>query len=100
MCHKTRPQPGKDTIKTVTFIADPDLLCLRCHDQNASDGQVHHAQVLGREIDANHLPVSLPMVKGRVICATCHNPHLRDATGSRLRESLGATDLCQGCHKV
>ena len=100
MCHKTRPQPGKDTIKTVTFIADPDLLCLRCHDQNASDGQVHHALVLGREIDANHLPVSLPMVKGRVICATCHNPHLRDATGSRLRESLGATDLCQGCHKV
>ena len=35
MCHKVRPQPGVDTVQTVTFIADPNLLCLRCHDQSA-----------------------------------------------------------------
>ena len=99
MCHKKRPTPGSDTIKTVTFIADPDLLCLRCHDQSAGDGMIHHAEVLGREIDEGHLPVELPLYRGRVICATCHNPHLRDATGTRLREAIGTSNLCQGCHR-
>lgn len=98
MCHKTRPQPGKDTIKTVTFIAAPDLLCLRCHDQSAADGTVHHTGVLGREIEDGHLPAQLPLLKGRVICATCHNPHLRDASGFRLREHLGDSNFCLGCH--
>ena len=99
MCHKTRPQPGKDTIKTVTFIADPDLLCLRCHDQNAADGSVHHGGVIGREVEDGHIPAELPLFNGRVICATCHNPHLRDATGSRLREYLGIR-FCICCHRA
>jgi predicted CXXCH cytochrome family protein len=99
MCHKSRPQPGLDTMKTVTFIADPDLLCLRCHDQNASDGSAHHSGVLGREIESGHLPMELPLFKGRVICASCHNPHMRDATNNRLRESIGGSDFCLGCHR-
>ena len=37
---------------------------------------------MGREIEAGHLPVELPLFKGRVICATCHNPHLK--RGDRL----------------
>ena len=98
MCHKTRPQVGKDTIKTVTFIADPDLLCLRCHDQNSADGTVHHTGVLGRELEEGHLMAHLPLYKNRVICATCHNPHLLYGTGNRLREGIEAADLCQGCH--
>ncbi len=100
MCHKIRPQQGKDTIETVTFIADPDLLCLRCHDQSGTDNMVHHTDVMGREITEDHLPVKLPLWKGRVICATCHNPHLLNASGKRLRESLGGSDLCLGCHRV
>jgi len=98
MCHKTRPQPGKDTIKTVTFIADPDLLCLRCHDQSASDGSVHHAGVLGRELDEGHVQDQLPLYKGRVICATCHNPHMLDNSNSRLRGTIKSTEFCIGCH--
>jgi predicted CXXCH cytochrome family protein len=100
MCHKTRPRPGTDTIKTVDFIASPDLLCLRCHDQSASDGTVHHTDVMGREIEDGHIPAQLPLVKGRVVCATCHNPHLLDATNARLREALSTSDFCVGCHKV
>lgn len=99
MCHKTRPQLGFDTVKTVTFIADPDLLCLRCHDQNATDGSAHHSGVVGREIDPGHFPVELPLFENRVICATCHNPHIKEATGYRLRESVGASVLCLGCHR-
>jgi predicted CXXCH cytochrome family protein len=99
MCHKTRPQPGKDTIKTVTFIADPDLLCLRCHDQNASDGSVHHTGVLGRELEEGHIQSQMPLYNGRVICATCHNPHVLDASGMRLRSSLQSSDFCVGCHE-
>jgi len=99
MCHKTRPRPGKDTIKTVTFIAYPDLLCLRCHDQNAADGSVHHVGVLGRELEPDHIPAELPLFNNRVICATCHNPHLLDASNMRLRASLQLSGLCLGCHK-
>ena len=99
MCHTTRPQPGTDSIKTVSFIADPDLLCLLCHDQSAADDSVHHKGVNGREIEAGHIPAELPIFKGRVICATCHNPHLREATGSRLREFLADSNFCTGCHK-
>jgi predicted CXXCH cytochrome family protein len=98
LCHKVRPQIGVDTIKTVTFIATPDLLCLRCHDQNADDGTVHHTNVLGREVEDGHFSVKLPLWKGRVICATCHNPHLKESSGGRLRESLDASAFCQGCH--
>ena len=99
LCHRTRPQPGTDTFKTVTLIADPDLLCLRCHDQSAGDGSVHHSDVLGREIDEGHIPAELPLYNGRVICATCHNPHLRDESGSRLREYLENSNFCTGCHR-
>lgn len=98
LCHKTRPTPGVDTHETVTFIADPDLLCLRCHDQSAGDGSVHHTGVMGRELESGHIPVGLPLYRGRVACATCHNPHIREATGSRLREYLATADFCVGCH--
>jgi predicted CXXCH cytochrome family protein len=100
MCHRTRPRVGTDTIKTVTFIADPDLLCLRCHDQNAADGSVHHTGVMGREIEAGRLPVDLPLFKGRVICASCHNPHMLEASGMRLRASLSDSEFCVGCHRM
>jgi predicted CXXCH cytochrome family protein len=99
MCHRTRPKPGTDTIKTVTFIADPDLLCLRCHDQSAADGSVHHAGVIGRQIDPDQLPVSLPLFQGRVICATCHNPHQLEVAEMRLRAALDTSHLCVGCHR-
>jgi len=99
MCHSVRPTLGKDTIKTVTFIADPDLLCLRCHDQNASDGSVHHSGVMGRELDDGHVLNELPLYKGRVICATCHNPHMLDNSNSRLRGTIKSSELCIGCHE-
>ena len=63
MCHKTRPSPGRDTIKTVTFIADPDLLCLRCHDQSAADGTDAPRGVLGREVEEGHLRSRCPCTK-------------------------------------
>lgn len=97
-CHLTRPRPGQDTIKTVTFIADPDLLCQRCHDDAGVDGAIHHGNVIGREMEDDHLPAELPLLKGRVICATCHDPHLPKASGFRLREYSRSPNYCLSCH--
>ena len=98
MCHKTRPTPGVDTARTVTFLASPDLLCMRCHDQSAGDGQVHHGAVLGREVEDGHLMSGLPLYGGRVICATCHNPHLSESRTFRLRVVPVGSSYCIGCH--
>lgn len=97
-CHKTRPRIGKDTVETVTFIADPNLLCLRCHDISGFETSNHHTQYREGSFDASRVPEFLPLYKGRVICATCHNPHQLEAEGYRLRSGLAATSLCTGCH--
>jgi predicted CXXCH cytochrome family protein len=97
-CHKTRPVPGKDTIKTVTFIADPDLLCIRCHDDTADDVSEHHQLVSRREVTDERITLSIPLYKGRIICASCHNPHQEDGRGHRLRDWLVGVDLCASCH--
>jgi predicted CXXCH cytochrome family protein len=98
-CHKTRPVPGRDTIKTVTFIADPDLLCIRCHDEAADDISEHHQLVARRELADERTAGMIPLYKGRVICGSCHNPHQEDARGHRLRDWLVGVELCAGCHR-
>jgi predicted CXXCH cytochrome family protein len=97
-CHKSRPVPGKDTAATATFIADPDLLCARCHDTTMEDPTAHHRMLMSRELKVESLPPGFPVVKGRVICGTCHNPHQRESQGYRLRDFLAETDICTACH--
>jgi predicted CXXCH cytochrome family protein len=55
---------------------------------------------MGRELDENHLHVPLPLFNNRVICATCHNPHMLEIGSNRLRATVRATELCTGCHKA
>lgn len=99
VCHKTKPIPGKDNTDTVTFIADPDILCFRCHDVYYENPTIHHLMLLRREIPGDKMPAGFPLFKGRVICGSCHNPHLLQSQGYRLREWLEGLDFCQSCHK-
>ncbi len=97
-CHKTRPVPGKDKGDTVVFLADPDLLCMRCHEVGGDENSEHHARFSGSVAAKIVVPEFLPLYKGRMICGTCHNPHQLESAGYRLRSGLAATNLCTGCH--
>jgi hypothetical protein len=99
-CHAARPVPGKDTIETVKFVADPNILCLRCHATPAHPASYEHTMVVdaGR---AATIPKELPVYKGgKIVCATCHNPHVAEVEDHKLRYSSGGgLQFCAACHK-
>ncbi len=98
-CHAVRPVPGKDTIDTVKFIADPNLLCLRCHDDAAHPADVEHTMTIDDE-RASSIPKILPVYRGgKIVCATCHNPHVEEVEGHKLRGSIGTMQICSLCHR-
>jgi predicted CXXCH cytochrome family protein len=40
-----------------------------------------------------------PVYKGmKIICATCHNPHIEEVEGHKLRGGLPGLQICTGCH--
>ena len=91
--------PGRDTIETVKFIADPNLLCLRCHETPPHPAGTEHTITVGAERAAGIPPV-LPVYRGdKIVCATCHNPHVAEVEGHKLREGLGTMQICSFCHK-
>lgn len=97
-CHAVRPVPGKDTIKTVRFIADPNILCLRCHDESPHPASFNHTMTIDPERAAG-IPETLPVYKGiKIVCATCHNPHIEEVEGHKLRGGMGGIEICAGCH--
>jgi hypothetical protein len=99
LCHAKRPEPGKDTPATVSFIADPDLLCLRCHLESLADDSLHHGDVVGREVKPGDLEAGLPLFKRRIICATCHDQHRGQPQGFRLRKGVQRLNYCTSCHE-
>jgi predicted CXXCH cytochrome family protein len=87
--------PGKDTIDTVKFIADPNILCLRCHAESPHPASMEHTMTIDPE-RAESIPRDLPVYKGiKIVCATCHNPHIEEVEGHKLR---GGIQVCSGCH--
>lgn len=98
-CHASRPVPGKDTIDTVRFIADPNILCLRCHAEKPHPAGLEHTMTVGPE-RAAEIPGELPVFKGiKIVCATCHNPHIEEVEGHKLRGELGEFGICTLCHR-
>ena len=97
-CHAVRPVPGRDTIKTVKFIADPNILCLRCHATPAPPGQLRaHDDCRGRA--GRDDPEGAAGLRGdKIVCATCHNPHVAEVEDHKLRYGSGL-QFCAGCHK-
>lgn len=98
-CHAERPVPGRDTIETVKFLADPNLLCLRCHETAAHPADVEHTMTVDAE-RAGEIPEELPVYRGeKIVCATCHNPHVAEVENHKLRGEVGSMQICTFCHK-
>jgi predicted CXXCH cytochrome family protein len=90
--------------------------CMSCHDGSAgtaiggfqmrADGrgpshpvEVDYASVAAAHPDqyqpAASLPASVPLVRGRIECTTCHDPGSRDP-----KHVADTPDLCLACHKL
>jgi predicted CXXCH cytochrome family protein len=98
-CHAVRPVPGKDSIDTVKFIADPNILCLRCHAEDPHPAGIEHTITVDPE-RAETIDETFPVYRGtKIVCATCHNPHVEEVENHKLRGEMSGMMVCAGCHK-
>jgi predicted CXXCH cytochrome family protein len=98
-CHAVKPVPGKDTARTVKFLAAIPVLCLRCHEENPHPSGVEHT-VLPSPEKAKLIPAEYPLDnEGKLTCATCHNPHILEVENDKLRGGEGGMEICGKCHK-
>ena len=116
-CHASIPDVRFIGPEKVSFIIqNPDEYCIGCHPGYTGNhpAQISHLLVPSKKIMAaiktsvQRIGVELPLYKGRIICATCHNPHQEgvitiDAAatgtqrGNKLRLKPGRNQ-CTGCH--
>jgi len=97
-CHTGEPVFGRDTEATVAFVADVNIVCMACHDGRPHPAGAIHTVTL-RERPGLRAPEVFPLGSGRrVTCATCHNPHLDPADGTRLRGDKEEGAFCARCH--
>lgn len=116
-CHAVIPDTYVFGPENVKFIVnDPNEYCIGCHpgySLNHPAGGVHLVvpsekvmKSLGTSVQ--RIGVELPLYNGKIVCATCHNPHDQgvikypaSATGTqrgnKLRLKPGLMQ-CTGCH--
>ncbi len=98
-CHTVRPNLEVDTSETVKFKADIVVLCLRCHPETFHPADKDHIISLDEE-RAESIPEELPLFPIRkIVCGTCHNPHVAETEGHKLRGG-GGMMICSLCHKM
>ncbi|MEW6519350.1 MAG: cytochrome c3 family protein [Thermodesulfobacteriota bacterium] len=117
LCHASLPDIYLFGPKNVIFIVkDPNEYCIGCHpgfSENHPAGGRHLVKpsekiLKALETSVQRIGVELPLFDGKVVCATCHNPHDEgvikfpaSAEGSqrqnKLRLKPGITQ-CTGCH--
>ena len=92
-CHLTTPQRGAEPIFTQPSI---DLICLRCHSLPSPYNHPTGVRYVGTPLPSGFWLDG----RGRLNCATCHDPHLREDTGNPdlLRGSARGSDFCRNCH--
>jgi predicted CXXCH cytochrome family protein len=66
-------------------------LCIGCHPDRV---EADHRVDMVPSMDVGGLPLDK---KGRMTCATCHDPHDREGVGAMLRAE--PEELCGRCHK-
>lgn len=130
VCHKNIPDIAKEkSIKDVSLHFDEDLnqICRRCHLVRPHPGAEGISATMSGFIAPDHLvappkgiinsirlnlkdvPTILPLdpKTGKIICATCHNPHERGllvgkadwGADSSMRLRSAGLDICQYCHR-
>jgi predicted CXXCH cytochrome family protein len=117
LCHASLPDIFLFGPKNVIFITDdPNEYCIGCHpgfSENHPAGGRHLVKpsekiMKSLETSVQRIGVELPLYDGKIVCATCHNPHdlgvikyPASAEGSqrqnKLRLKPGITQ-CTGCH--
>ncbi len=105
-CHPEKPDEKSATFKIhrpeVKFNRNPEVLCLGCHSRQ---------YYLAHPVNANHLlkpstemlammkeaekrfSIILPLnYEGKIMCATCHNPHERGVIPTERDAAKGASE--------
>lgn len=99
-CHDGSPQPGVDTVHTIRLFAEPSALCLRCHESVPHPAGFTHTMKIDPEM-VLHVSKSVVLFEGdAVVCSTCHNPHVLESEGHKLRDCAREVLACPGCHKM
>jgi predicted CXXCH cytochrome family protein len=98
-CHDSKPDMSKSIdIEKLKFKGDIVILCIRCHDATAHPASIDHTVVPNKELMLQKnikIPKEFPLdPKGRMTCATCHNPH----AGGEKRGVVVGMEICSGCH--
>ncbi len=80
------------------FKGDIVILCIRCHDDNAHPAAHDHIgfpDKVSMEAKSIIIPKEFPLDRrGRMTCATCHNPH----AGGAQRGVVVGMEICAQCH--
>lgn len=84
-CHSERPDVEKAEFKDVKLIEVPERICLRCHNSYFKSKHPANADHVRRPSHKmlsmikefeSIMELTLPLdYQGRIMCATCHNPH-------------------------
>ena len=117
LCHASLPDVYLFGAKNVMFLVDdPNEYCIGCHPgfSEAHPAGGHHLVTPSEKImkalstSVNRIGVELPLYKGKIVCATCHNPHdlgvikyPASAEGSQRENKLRLMPgiiQCTGCH--
>lgn len=113
-CHKTPPSGDAYDPDELLYVRSSVELCTRCHDQGPHPSVNHLVEMSEkkqgklRDYEQRH-KVILPLdPQGRIVCATCHNPHDKGvlhgeaALGAGERHKLRVpsfAELCTPCHQ-
>lgn len=116
-CHSSIPDLKSKGPEKVTFVVqNPDAYCIGCHHGfvRKHPAGIDHLRKPSKKImetlatSVERIGVELPLYKGKVVCATCHNPHQTGvikfsaaATGTKRSNKLRLMPglmQCVGCH--
>jgi len=116
-CHASIPDVNFMGPEKVTFLVqDPNQYCNGCHPgftkKHPSGGNhLREPSDIVKEAirtSVERIGVKLPLINGKIVCVTCHNPHetgvikfIAAATGTKQENKLRLTfarRTCSGCH--
>ena len=98
-CHSTKPDQTKSADQqAMKFKGDIVLLCIRCHDALPHPSAHDHTGMPRKDFMKEKnitIPKDFPLdARGRLTCATCHNPH----AGGDQRGVVVGMEICGSCH--
>lgn len=116
-CHSSIPDVKYLGPEKVRFVVqNPDAYCIGCHHgfTRKHPAGIDHLAIPSEKIQATletsiqRIGVELPLYNGKIVCATCHNPHETGvikfsaaATGTKRENKLRLMPglmQCVGCH--